>query len=90
MSGDLTGLCLSICQTKQNPTILSNPEKYFQSFFFQSQLKCCSVHVGKYNPATFEKHTGIKLPCYTPNDAQPDEGCEAPIEATWGPAKPCR
>ena len=59
-------------------------------FVFFKQLSCCSIHAGKYDPSTFSKFVGIKLPCYQPNDVQPDEGCEEPIETTWGPARPCR
>lgn len=53
-------------------------------------LSCCSIHVGQYDPDTFNKFVGIKFPCYAPNAVQPDEGCEEPIETTWGPARPCR
>jgi hypothetical protein len=42
---------------------------------FSFQLSCCAIHRGKIpnNPAKFDPLVGIQLPCYEPNEAQPDE-----------------
>ena len=66
------------------------PGTQLRSHLTIKQLTCCSVHDGKYEPETFRKLAGIRVPCYAPNENQPDEGCDEPIETTWGPAKPCR